>query len=380
MTRSQMDKLRFSSDLIVPAYIVGVTGAFLQISGGTWDVASHTMGIVETFFTIPHLILYAGVILSLLASLTGLGLRRTIPPNSNQESTLLTGLKVSLVGGVLQLIAGPFDFWWHSTYGFDPHLFTPSHSLLITGIILSGVGMAIGTTRLLQARRAGVSLGQFAPSTNWFQLLAIISLTTLWLDLNGLVYLITDVDGLNYTFHLGRAWLDQAGPIAFPITSILLGGTGILVFLTTKRTLGWTGAVSAVTLLGALVVTTANLGFRAWYLTNSANPDHLVQGTRIASFIPLYLGFLVPIILFDLAINNSTSRTWTILAAALVAPFASYLDGFYSVAVWLGARWLVPWTLVPMLVAGSVAALFQTKFGNLFTSDHRNPVSTASIK
>src|SRR6266849_9071824 len=105
-----MFRFRLSYDLLVPTYIVGVVGAFLQISGGFWDVSSHVMGIVETFFTIPHLLLYAGIILSLAASICGLVIKRTVPPSNATQLALLAGLKVSLVGGVLQMVAGPFDF------------------------------------------------------------------------------------------------------------------------------------------------------------------------------------------------------------------------------------------------------------------------------
>src|SRR5713101_1586959 len=114
-----MFRFRLSYDLLVPTYIVGVVGAFLQISGGIWDVSSHIMGIVETFFTVPHLVLYTGVVLSLVASLTGLALRKSVGART-VEPSLFTGLRVSLVAGALQVVAGPFDVWWHSTYGFDP--------------------------------------------------------------------------------------------------------------------------------------------------------------------------------------------------------------------------------------------------------------------
>src|SRR6266571_8640936 len=156
-----MFRFRLSYDVLVPTYVVGVVGAFLQISGGIWDVSSHIMGIVETFFTVPHLVPYTGVLLCLVASLTGVLLRRRLA--SSVAPGLFTGLRVSLVGGALQVVAGPFDLWWHSTYGFDPHLFTPSHSLLITGLVLNGVGMGIGASRLVQAGGAGVGFGRFVP-------------------------------------------------------------------------------------------------------------------------------------------------------------------------------------------------------------------------
>ncbi len=356
------------SDLLVPAYVVGVVGAFLQISGGFWDVSGHIMGIVETFFTVPHMVLYTGVVLSLLASVTGLALRRPVGNKGEAGRTLLAGFTVSLAGGLLQVIAGPFDFWWHSAYGFDPHLFTPSHSILIGGIILNGVGMGIATIRLVQANRTGVSFGKFTPSTRWLQVLAVAALTTVWLDLNGLVYLVTDVNGLNYTFHFGDAWVEQAAPVGFVAAGLLLAGVGSLVFLAVKKALPWAGAVSGVALLGALVVVTANLGFRAWYLTNSLNANDVAEGNTIASFIPLYLSFLVPVVVFDLVVKNPDGRR-SLLAASLVAPFASFLDGFYSLPFWTGSSVLVPILVLPMLAAGAVGAAYKTRFVNVFSSN-----------
>ncbi len=333
-----MFRFRLSYDLLVPTYIVGVVGAFLQISGGIWDVSSHIMGIVETFFTVPHLVLYTGVLLCLVASLTGVMLRRGL--TSSVASGLFTGLRVSLVGGALQVIAGPFDLWWHSTYGFDPHLFTPSHSLLITGLVLNGVGMGIAATRLVQASRAGIDLGR----------------------LNGLVYLVTDIDGLNYTFHLGQSWVDAAAPVSFVIMGLLLAGVASLLFIVTKRTFPWTGAVSIVAVMVAVVVGTANLGFRAWYQTG-IDPS---EGARIASFIPVYLSFLVPVVLLDYASARELDRVRAVLFATLVAPFASYLDGFYSLVLWVSRPNLVPMLLIPMFAAGAIAAMFRTRFVNLF--------------
>ena len=355
-----MFRFRLSYDLLVPTYIVGVVGAFLQISGGIWDVSSHIMGIVETFFTVPHLVLYTGVLLCLVASLTGVVLKRRLA--SSVPSGLFTGLRVSLVGGALQVIAGPFDLWWHSTFGFDPHLFTPSHSLLITGLVLNGVGMGIAATRLVQASRAGIDLGRFSPGTRWLELLALVSLCGVWLGLNGLVYLVTDVEGLNYTFHLGQSWVDAAAPVSFVIMGLLLAGVASLLFIVTKRSFPWNGAVSIVAVMLAVVVGTANLGFRAWYQAG-VDPS---EGARIAAFIPVYLSFLVPVVLLDFVSGRELDRVRVVLFATLVAPFASYLDGFYSLILWVSRPYLVPLLLVPMLAAGAIAALFRTKFVNLF--------------
>src|SRR3989442_872469 len=53
--------------MILPIYAVGVAGAFLQITGAQWDVSAHILGIVETFFTPAHTVLYTGIALVALA-------------------------------------------------------------------------------------------------------------------------------------------------------------------------------------------------------------------------------------------------------------------------------------------------------------------------
>ncbi len=40
--------------MILPLYLVGVSGAFLQVAGAQWDVSAHIPGIVEIFFTPAH--------------------------------------------------------------------------------------------------------------------------------------------------------------------------------------------------------------------------------------------------------------------------------------------------------------------------------------
>jgi len=370
--------MNFPRDLLVPTYAVGVSGAFLQISGGFWDVAAHIEGIPETFFTIQHMFLYAGVGLAVLASVSGLVMRIGFGKSGVPERALLTGLAISLVGGALQVVAGPFDFWWHSMYGFDPFLFTPSHTLLIAGIILSGVGMTVGATRLLQASTSGLNLGMF--SKPWLiRALAVVSFATLWLVLNGLVYLLTDVGGIAYTFGLGESWArGDAGLVAFVAAGILLAGTGALALLTARRTLPWRGSLTMVALIGAGVTVLANLSFRATVLFERGNPNG--YGSAIASFIPLYLLFLVPVVVFDLGASKELKGWLALAAGGILGPFASYLDGFYSLNLWTGGDeivttviasgriYLVLGLAVPMILAGAVGALSRTRFTNFLLS------------
>ncbi|TMI44463.1 hypothetical protein E6H23_00655, partial [Candidatus Bathyarchaeota archaeon] len=138
----------FSPQVLLPVYSIGVLGAFLQIAGAQWDISAHILGIVETFFTPAHAVLYTGIGLVALANLQGVRLRLAHGQNSRYAS-LFGGLRVAVVGTELQLVAAPIDLYWHTAYGFDPFLFTPAHSILIVGVVLGGIGMTLGAIRLL---------------------------------------------------------------------------------------------------------------------------------------------------------------------------------------------------------------------------------------
>src|SRR5437879_13804278 len=114
--------------MISPVYAVGVAGAFLQIAGAQWDISAHILGIVETFFTPAHIVLYTGIALVALASFYGLLLRSKTVGNGSLSRSLFTGVSIAAVGSSLQIIAAPIDFLCHNTYGFDPFSFTLSNS------------------------------------------------------------------------------------------------------------------------------------------------------------------------------------------------------------------------------------------------------------
>jgi hypothetical protein len=358
--------------LIVPAYTVGIVGALMQVWGGIWDVSWHILGLVETFFTLPHTILYSGIALSLLAALSAVIFRfRFRASGPVPETRLLVGLHVALAGGIMQLLAGPLDFWWHSNFGFDPFLFTPPHGLLILGIVTSGLGMAIGSATLLQAHRTNILPSGFLANARWLNTLTIVALATLWIDLNGFVYLVTDADGIAYTFRLSENFMTLTGTPAFLLGTVLLSLTGVAIIVTARNVLGWRGAAILVTAIVMVVQLTADLGFRTFVLLSNgagevlARPENALTGTEIASFIPLYLAFFIPVALFDIAVRNTAPFRIQLLGAALVAPFASFLDGFFGVILWSRLTETVPILLLPMFVVGILVATNRSRLQNL---------------
>src|SRR2546425_11045274 len=136
--------------MFTPLYGLGVVGAFLQVAGANWDVSSHILGIVDSFFTPSHLVLYLGILLVLIAGFLGVWFERQ---TGAKLKPFFTGFRVAFAGSLIQLVAGPLDLWWHSVYGFDPFLFTPTHSMLIVGLALGGGWAGDWKLRLLQRNK-----------------------------------------------------------------------------------------------------------------------------------------------------------------------------------------------------------------------------------
>ena len=143
-----------STTLISPIiYLLISIGVSLQISGSNWDIVWHGVGNVETFFTPPHSVIYSGVVLAIGSVIGGtIQAAFRIRQQKNDAtwfvllsvpSSLPLSLKIAAIGCILQLTAGPFDFLWHSLFGFDG-LLSPPHSVLAVGMLTTALGALIG--------------------------------------------------------------------------------------------------------------------------------------------------------------------------------------------------------------------------------------------
>jgi hypothetical protein len=161
------------------------------------------------------------------------------------------------------------------------------------------------------------------------------------------------------------------GTPAFLLGTVLLSLTGVAIIVTARNVLGWRGAAILVTAIVMVVQLTADLGFRTFVLLSNgagevlARPENALTGTEIASFIPLYLAFFIPVALFDIAVRNTAPFRIQLLGAALVAPFASFLDGFFGVILWSRLTETVPILLLPMFVVGILVATNRSRLQNL---------------
>jgi hypothetical protein len=150
---SRSTRKNSSAILISPIiYFLISIGVSLQISGSNWDIVWHGVRNVETFFTPPHSVIYSGVALAIGSVITGImqaGFRIRQQKNDASWFEVLTpsslplSLKLAAIGCLLQLTAGPFDFLWHSLFGFDG-LLSPPHSVLAVGMLMTALGALFG--------------------------------------------------------------------------------------------------------------------------------------------------------------------------------------------------------------------------------------------
>jgi hypothetical protein len=135
-------------------YFLISIGVSLEIGGANWDIVWHGSKNVESFLTPPHAVIYTGVALTIASIVFRLALfsivaiketnwKMSISNILKSQMILPFSLKICIIGAMLQLTAGPFDFWWHNNFGFDG-LLSPPHSVLAIGMLLVGLGALTG--------------------------------------------------------------------------------------------------------------------------------------------------------------------------------------------------------------------------------------------
>jgi hypothetical protein len=115
--------------------ILAICGTVTELLGGIWDASTHALRAPEKFWTIQHATIYAGV--GMIVSSSVLGMVTLFLNYKNK--ILFKGIKIILLGSVLQLVGGYADSISHEIYGVDG-LVTPSHLTIETGLFLSALG------------------------------------------------------------------------------------------------------------------------------------------------------------------------------------------------------------------------------------------------
>jgi hypothetical protein len=167
---------------VIPWYLWSVAAAVtLAYVGLYWDISWHRSIGRDTFWTPPHLAIYA------CGALAGIAAGYLILSPTSDPASPLRDVSVRVWrlrgpigaflcgwGGVAMLTSAPFDDWWHSAYGLDVRILSPPHVVLASGffavkfgailLILSFVNRASGAARAALQRlllyAGGVALAE----------------------------------------------------------------------------------------------------------------------------------------------------------------------------------------------------------------------------
>ena len=158
-----------SSTLVSLVSILAVIGPIIIVSAGFWDAISHLQKEPEFFWSPSHIVVYFGVSMTTCAAIMGgiLIIRKSV------RGSLKTGIKLVILGSVLQIVSGFGDSLSHDVFGIDG-LISWSHQPLEFGLVLASLGGV-----LILKNREHTKLGAFLP----FSIIAFVFFTT-WLIFN----------------------------------------------------------------------------------------------------------------------------------------------------------------------------------------------------
>jgi hypothetical protein len=140
-----------------------VVGLTLGLFGLVWDIEWHSDVGPDTFFTAPHLMLYASSAVSGLGCLAvvllhTVAVRRDLADDSTPAVTVLGTFRAPLpflvagLGIAGGLLYGLGDLWWHSVYGFDVTPTSPPHVAMSICDLAASTGSIMAASSLRATR------------------------------------------------------------------------------------------------------------------------------------------------------------------------------------------------------------------------------------
>lgn len=128
-------RTRRALSLLLGGVLVGLMGVY-------WDISWHLDKGRDSFFTLPHDLIYGGMLAVLFVTAWALARdRRRSPAHvSVGRFSLQMGLLVGAIGSLLVLAFGPLDELWHQAFGEDLTLWGPMHLVGLAGFTFAALG------------------------------------------------------------------------------------------------------------------------------------------------------------------------------------------------------------------------------------------------
>jgi hypothetical protein len=117
-------------------------GSLAGLTGVYWDIAWHIDKGRDSFFSPPHNLIYAFMLIVLVMSLYGLIRDQRDTPFHLKvgKMNLHPGLLIVAVGAMLVLFFAPADDLWHRVFGPDATLWGPMHLIGLLGFTMATFG------------------------------------------------------------------------------------------------------------------------------------------------------------------------------------------------------------------------------------------------
>jgi hypothetical protein len=273
----------------ITGYILVSLGVLLSASSGSWDITNHLLNRPETFFSPPHAGLYLGVAIVFSGSIMMLRYYRSSSNISNNDHRYINKLihlplpmKLVIIGSVMLVSAGPFDFAWHSAFGLDG-LLSPSHSVLTIGMAISSIGALLG---MLSSNNDQNNNKSHAVSP----ILIVIGIIPVWIIVSGLIHMVSlpFSDTEYFKFNPDPTLAAIIATLAFPFIVSFILFSSFELSVRSGRTKGMFGILS---ITGAIFII---INLSTAILTN----EHLIPT------IPFYILNIIPIVAVDIILSK----------------------------------------------------------------------------
>jgi hypothetical protein len=312
----------------ITGYILVSLGVLLSASSGSWDITNHLLNKPETFFSPPHAGIYIGVALVLSGSIMVLSRYYRSSSNISDKYHYIDKLidlplpmKLVIIGVVMLVSAGPFDFAWHSAFGLDG-LLSPSHSVLTIGMAVSSIGALLGMLSSNndqnnndnnKSRKFNTSItnsssfpsSSIVDSTNnddnntshaVSPILIIIGIIPIWITVSGLIHMasLPFSDTKHFNFNPDPTLAAIIATLAFPFIVSFILFSSFQLSVRSRRTKRMFGILSITGIVFIIINLTTAI------LTN----EYLIPT------IPFYILNIIPIVAVDILLSKlSTPKT-----------------------------------------------------------------------
>ncbi|OZM58348.1 hypothetical protein CIB95_01905 [Lottiidibacillus patelloidae] len=179
--------------------------------GTLWDVWSHVMNKVETFWTPSHAVIYFSVaLMGILVLSTVIYESIKMGSFSPRKMENVKGYALTGTGSLIQLISGVLDEIYHSIMGFDVTMWSPPH----IGAVFAAVLITLGIFELLGNEKV--------MWRKWLGSILALAFTVIVMQLSVIEYNV-QTSMINQGFAIDHRW----GPYSY-FLSILL--TPLLIY------------------------------------------------------------------------------------------------------------------------------------------------------